>query len=85
MTEEDRRDPDISPLYADLHDLPPALFSCGTLDPLVDDSLFMKARWGAAGNEAIVTLWPEGVHVFTAFPLEIARRSRAEQYAFLAG
>jgi acetyl esterase/lipase len=80
---EERRAPDISPLYADLRDLPPALFSCGTLDPLVDDSIFMAARWEAAGNEATLSLWPEGVHAYTAFPIEIGRRSRAEQLAFI--
>ncbi len=85
VRDEDRLDPDLSPLYAELHDLPPALFSCGTLDPLLDDSLFMEARWRAAGNEATLSLWPEGVHAFTAFPIEISRRSRAEQNAFLAG
>ena len=85
MTHHDRRDSDISPLYADLHDLPSALFSCGTMDPLLDDSLFMESRWRAAGNEARLSLWPEGVHAFTAFPIEIGKRSRAEQNAFLAG
>lgn len=44
----DLRDPAISPLYADLSGLPSALFSIGTIDPLVDDSLFMHARWQAA-------------------------------------
>ncbi|HEY6333079.1 MAG TPA: alpha/beta hydrolase fold domain-containing protein, partial [Blastocatellia bacterium] len=39
------RNPDISPLYADLSALPRALFTIGTADPLLDDSLFMYARW----------------------------------------
>ena len=46
----DRRVPDISPLYADLKGLCPALFSVGTKDALLDDTLFMHARWIAAGN-----------------------------------
>lgn len=82
---EERRQPDISPLYADLTDLPPALFTCGTLDPLLDDSLFMHARWAAAGNESRLSLYREGIHAFTAFPIEIGYRSRAEQVAFLRG
>ena len=53
-SERERRDPDVSPLYADLQGLPPALFSCGTFDPLLDDSLFMSARWQQAGNETVL-------------------------------
>jgi acetyl esterase/lipase len=84
-SEGERRDPSVSPLYADLSGLPPALFSCGTFDPLLDDTLFMSARWRQAGNETALSLWPEGAHAYTAFPIEIARRSRAEQIAFLRG
>jgi hypothetical protein len=47
-------------------------------------ALFMAARWAACGNESELTVWAEGVHGFTAFPFEIARRSRAEQHAFVA-
>jgi acetyl esterase/lipase len=82
---EARRDPAISPLYADLAGLPPALFTVGTRDPLLDDSLFMAARWSAAGNVAELRVWEEAVHGFTAFPTEAARRSRAEQYEFVRG
>jgi len=82
---EARRDPQISPLYADLAGLPAALFTVGTRDPLLDDSLFMTARWSAAGNDAELRVWEEGVHGFTALPTEAARRSRAEQYEFVRG
>lgn len=58
------RHPDVSPLYADLARLPPALFSCGTLDPLLDDTLFMAARWEAAGNDAEIALHPGAPHEF---------------------
>src|SRR5712692_513600 len=57
---EHRRDPDISPLFARLNDMPPALFTVGSMDPLIDDSLFMAERWRAAGNEAEIVVYPEG-------------------------
>jgi acetyl esterase len=79
---EELRDPDISPLYAELHDLPPALFTVGDLDPLLDDSLFMEARWRAAGNETELRVWPECVHGFTAFPLALSRAATQEMYEF---
>jgi acetyl esterase/lipase len=80
---EARRDPEISPLYADLSGLPPALFTVGTEDPLLDDSLFMHARWAAAGNASTLSVHEGGAHAFTAFDLEIARRANDEQIAFL--
>lgn len=80
---EARREPAISPLWADLHDLPPALFTVGTLDPLLDDSLFMAARWRAAGNDAELLVYPESIHGFHAFPTGIAQMAVAAQLAFV--
>jgi acetyl esterase len=80
---EELRDPDLSPLYAELHDLPPALFTVGALDPLLDDSLFMAARWQAARNTAELRVWPESVHGFNLFPIALARAANESQYEFL--
>jgi acetyl esterase/lipase len=63
--DEDLRDEPYSPLYMDLTGLPPALFTVGDLDPLLDDSLFMAARWKAAGNYCELDVWPGCVHGFT--------------------
>jgi acetyl esterase/lipase len=84
MSEEQLHAPDISPLYADLRDLPAARFVVGTRDPLLDDTLFMSARWRAAGNPAEVEIVAEAPHGFTAFPLTVAQREIAAQHAFLA-
>jgi acetyl esterase len=61
---EQHRDPDVSPLYAELTGMPVALFSCGTLDPLLDDTLFMAARWQAAGSRAQMAIYPGAPHEF---------------------
>lgn len=76
-------DPDVSPLQADLSDLPPALFTVGTRDALLDDSLFMAGRWAAAGNEAELAVYPGGAHVFIRFPTAMAREAQAGMTTFL--
>lgn len=82
-TVEDRRVPDISPLYADLKGLCPALFSVGTSDALLDDTLFMYARWIAAGNEAELEIYPGGAHGFTLFPNALSTQATARMDVFL--
>jgi acetyl esterase/lipase len=80
---EERRDPDISPLYGILSDMPRALFTVGTMDCLIDDSLFMLERWRLAGNAATLEIYPEAVHGFTAYPIGLARKANARQFEFL--
>lgn len=81
---EDLADPDISPIHADLRDMPPALFSCGTCDGLIDDTLFMAARWTAAGAPTEIALYPGGPHAFQAMDMPLAVRSNEKIDAFLA-
>jgi acetyl esterase/lipase len=80
---EQRRDSDISPLYANLDDMPQALLTVGTMDCLIDDSLFMAERWRLAGNASRLAVYPEGVHGFVAYPTGLARKANARQFEFL--
>ena len=77
----DRRVPDISPLY--LGNLCPALFTVGTKDALLDDTLFMHARWVAPGNEADLAIYPGGAHGFMLFPNDLLRLATDRMDAFL--
>jgi acetyl esterase/lipase len=78
-TPEQRMDPSISPLFADWNTiaaelkqksgrgLPRALFTIGTEDPLLDDSLCMCLKWLAAGGEGILRVYPGAPHGFIGF------------------
>jgi acetyl esterase/lipase len=72
-----RRDPAISPLYADLKGLPPAIFVVGTLDPLLDDSKLMAARWNEQNGNAELVVAPDAPHAFNRFPTRMAARTNA--------
>jgi len=79
----DPRNPDVSALYADLKGMPRAIFTIGTIDPLLDDTLFMYSRWIAAGNEAELAVYPGAPHAFNVFPLPQGPEANARIDAFL--
>lgn len=72
-TDEERRAPDISPAYADLHGLPPMFMSVGTTDHLVDDTLILAARAAAAGSDVELFVAPDMPHGFFAFPCAMTK------------
>jgi acetyl esterase/lipase len=64
--------------------LPPALFLCGTDDPLLDDTLLMSMKWMIAGGEAVVKIYPGAPHGFTVFPgIKVAEEAAAVTVQFL--
>lgn len=63
-----RRDPDLSPLYADLTGLPPVLFGVGTADHLIDDTLFLERRWDLANGNTTLLVYPDAPHGGTGLP-----------------
>ncbi len=60
----DLSDPALSPLYADLAGLPPALISVGTLDPLMDDSPLRAHALRGGRHPSELAVYPGGVHGF---------------------
>ncbi|KAI1990706.1 hypothetical protein LOZ54_002396 [Ophidiomyces ophidiicola] len=75
----DRKHASISPLYFDFASLaaagkylPPAIFTCGTEDILLDDTVFMSAKWQMAGGETFVKIVPGAPHGFSLFPPKLA-------------
>jgi len=71
--DDERRDPSISPGFADLRGLPPALLSVGTTDHLVDDTLLLASRWAAADNEVELFVAPDMPHGFGFVPCGISK------------
>jgi acetyl esterase/lipase len=83
--EAQRRNPDVSPLYANLAGLCPALFTVGTLDPLRDHTLFMYAEWIAQGSPAEIQIFPGGPHAFDMIPCAEQLQAHGTMASFLAG
>jgi acetyl esterase/lipase len=79
------QNPAYSPLYANLKGLPPALFTVGTVDPLLDDTYFMEARWRNAGNRTFLAVYPECPHALNLFPTKIAKVANERMYQWING
>jgi acetyl esterase/lipase len=78
-----RRDPYISPLYADLRGLPAVLLTVGTQDPLLDDSVLLHMRLRSDGVESQLCIYPGGGHGFEAGPTGIAAAAKGSVATFL--
>jgi acetyl esterase/lipase len=61
-TEDHFEDHDVSPILAPLQGLPPAVFTVGSADSLVDDTVGMYARFRTAGIPAELVVIPGGWH-----------------------
>lgn len=80
MSLQQKKEPSVSPFYEDLSKLrgrlPSALFTCGTEDPLLDDTVLMGTRWMMAGGEAMVKIYTGAPHGFILFPPEVLEEAR---------
>jgi acetyl esterase/lipase len=50
---------------------------------MLDDTLFMHARWVAAGTDAELAIYPGGAHGFTLFPNELSKSATTRIDVFL--
>lgn len=71
LSDDERRQAPLSPLYGDLSGLPPALMFTGELDPLRDDTLELAERWQQSAPVE-VHLLPSSAHGFIHFPTTMA-------------
>jgi monoterpene epsilon-lactone hydrolase len=81
----DRKDPRVSPLYADLKGLPPTLIQIGSAETLLDDAIRFAAAAGDADVSATLEIWPHMIHAWPLWNahLEPGRRALAHVGAFL--
>jgi acetyl esterase/lipase len=77
------RDPAVSPMWAELHDLPPCILTVGTADWLLDESILLAGRLAAAGNDVELAVYPEGPHGIESMPTALGRAARQRIYEFL--
>lgn len=73
----DPRTPLAAPLHAELRGLPPLLIQVGAAEVLLDDSVRLAARAGAADVAVTLEVWPEMIHVWHLFHPALAAGRRA--------
>jgi len=78
----DRKDPRVSPLYADLRGLPPTLIQVGSDETLLADSVRLAGALGGADVAVTLEVWPYMIH---AWPLWNAHLEQGRQAIAKAG
>lgn len=83
---EDPRNPFVSPIFADLRDLPPTLLQVGTAEMLYDEALELAERAREVGAPLRLSAYEDMIHDFqtlTTMRVPEARRAIDEIGAFL--
>ena len=80
-----RKDPRVSPLFANLTNFPPILIQVGSDETLLDDATRLAARAGAADVAVTLEIWPHMIHAWPLWNarLEDGRRALANAGAFI--
>ena len=81
----DRKDPRVSPLYADFRNFPPMLIQIGSEETLLADATRLAARAGAADVAVTLEIWPQMIHAWPLWNahLEDGRRAIANAGRFI--
>jgi acetyl esterase/lipase len=81
----DRKDPGLSPLYADLKSFPPILIQIGSAETLLDDAIRFASAAGAADVPVTLEIWAHMIHAWPLWNahLEPGRRALASAGAFI--
>lgn len=73
----DRRDPLISPLFADLAGFPPLLIQVGTAETLLADATRLAEAAGSVDVEVMLQIWPHMIHAWPMWNAHLADGRRA--------
>jgi epsilon-lactone hydrolase len=81
----DRRDPLISPLFADLRGFPPLLIQVGSAETLLADATRLAAAAGSDDVAVSLEIWPHMIHAWPLWnaKLEDGRRALANAGQFI--
>jgi acetyl esterase/lipase len=82
----DRRDPLISPLFADLKGFPPVLIQVGSAETLMADATRFAEAAGAADVAVTLQIWPHMIHAWMMWNARLGdgREALAQMGAFVA-
>ena len=80
-----RKDPRVSPLYADLKGLPPMLVQVGSAETLLEDATRFAAAAGASDVSVTLEIWPHMIHAWPMWNahLKPGRAALAHAGAFM--
>jgi len=81
----DRKDPRVSPLFANLTGMPPMLIQAGSAETLLDDAVRLAAAAGEADVPVTLEIWPHMIHAWHLWNarLESGRQALSSAGSFM--